>query len=196
MRTSAPPPSQVANAAAPDHPQAKPGQRFGDWIWVLLIAAADLIVWLLWPERAAPVMRNTWEYFTDMVVVLIPVAVLIGLFEVWVPKHLIGRYLGRESGWKGVGLSLALGTAPAGPLYVAFPIAAELLRKGASPFNVAVFLNAWAAIKVPQLLVETKFLGPSFMLLRLALTVPSAIVTGWVIQTVIRRRHGPEADSR
>jgi len=120
----------------------------------------------------------------EMVVILIPVAVLIGLFEVWVPKQLIGKYLGRESGWKGIALALLFGTAPAGPLYVAFPIAGMLLQKGASPLNVVVFLNTWAAIKIPQLLVEAKFLGPSFMLIRLALTVPSAILMGWFIQRV------------
>jgi len=159
-------------------------QRLADYRWVLLIVVADLLLWIFRPAQAAPVVRNTWDYLVEMVVILIPVAVLIGLFEVWVPKQLIGKYLGRESGWKGIALALLFGTAPAGPLYVAFPIAGMLLQKGASPLNVVVFLNTWAAIKIPQLLVEAKFLGPSFMLIRLALTVPSAILMGWFIQRV------------
>jgi uncharacterized membrane protein YraQ (UPF0718 family) len=129
-----------------------------------------------------------------MVVILIPVAVLMGLFEVWVPKQLIGKYLGRESGWKGVLLALLFGTAPTGPLYVAFPIAAMLLKKGASPLNVIILLDAWAAIKIPQLLIEARFLGPSFMLVRLALTVPSAILMGWLIQKGIERTGGLDLD--
>ena len=159
-------------------------QWLADYRWVLLVAVADLLVWLFWPTQAAPVARNTWDYLVEMVVILIPVAVLIGLFEVWVPKQLIGKYLGRESGWKGIILAFLFGTAPTGPLYVAFPIAGMLLQKGASPLNVVVFLNTWAAIKIPQLLMEAKFLGPSFMLMRLALTVPSAILMGWFIQRV------------
>jgi uncharacterized membrane protein YraQ (UPF0718 family) len=86
------------------------------------------------------------------------------------------------------------GAAPTGPLYVAFPIAAMLLKKGASPLNVIILLDAWAAIKIPQLLVEAKFLGPSFMLVRLALTVPSAILMGWLIQTGIKRSGGLDID--
>jgi uncharacterized membrane protein YraQ (UPF0718 family) len=167
-----------------------PRQMLADYRWVLLIAVADLLVWLFWPAQAAPVVRNTWDYFVEMVIILIPVAVLMGLFEVWVPKQLIGKYLGRESGWKGIALSFLFGTAPTGPLYAAFPIAAMLLQKGASPLNVVIFLNTWAAIKIPQLLVETKFLGPAFMLVRLALTVPSAIVMGWLIQQGIERSGG------
>lgn len=180
-------------------PQGKPPKKtakqwLADYRWVLLIAAADLLIWLFWPAQAAPVMRNTWDYLVEMVVILIPVAVLMGLFEVWVPKQLIGKYLGRESGWKGIALSFLFGTAPTGPLYAAFPIAGMLLQKGASPLNLVVFLNTWAAIKIPQLLVETKFLGANFMLVRLALTVPSAVLMGWLIQKGIEWTGGQAAE--
>jgi len=161
-----------------------------DYRWVLLIAIADLLLWLFWPSSAAPVLRNTWDYLLEMILILIPVAMLIGLLEVWVPKQLIGKYLGRESGWRGMALSGLFSTAMAGPLYIALPIAGMLLRKGASPLNVVIFLNVWAAIKIPQLLVETKFLGPAFMLARLALTVPSVILMGWLIQKGIERTGG------
>jgi uncharacterized membrane protein YraQ (UPF0718 family) len=165
-------------------------QWLADYRWVLLIAIADLLLWLFWPASAAPVLRNTWDYLLEMLLILIPVAMLIGLLEVWVPKQLIGKYLGRESGWRGMALSGLFSTAMAGPLYVALPIAGMLLRKGASPLNVVIFLNVWAAIKIPQLLVETKFLGPAFMLARLALTVPSVILMGWLIQKGIERTGG------
>jgi len=158
--------------------------------WVLLVAAVDLLLWLLWPQQAAPVLHNTWDYFVEVIIILIPVAVLMGLFEVWVPKEAIGKHLGRESGWKGIALSFLFGTAPTGPLYIAFPIAGMLLKKGASPFNVVVFLNTWAAVKIPQLILEARFLGPTFMLVRLALTLPSAIVIGWLIQKIIQRTGG------
>jgi uncharacterized membrane protein YraQ (UPF0718 family) len=171
-----------------------PKQMLADYRWVLIIALADLLVWVFWPAQAAPVIRNTWDYLVEMVVILIPVAVLMGFFEVLVPKQLIGKYLGRESGWKGVLLALLFGTAPTGPLYVAFPIAAMLLKKGASPLNVIILLDAWAAIKIPQLLIEARFLGPSFMLVRLALTVPSAILMGWLIQKGIERTGGLDLD--
>lgn len=46
-----------------------------------------------------------------MILILIPVAMLIGLLEVWVPKQLIGKYLGRESGWRGMALSGLFSTA-------------------------------------------------------------------------------------
>jgi len=188
-------PQQMSGGALPDEPVKKTlGQWLFDFRLALIIVVVDLLIWIFWPAQAAPVMRNTWDYLVEMIIILIPVAVLMGLFEVWVPKQLIGKYLGRESGWKGILLALLFGSAPTGPLYVAFPIAAMLLKKGASPLNVIILLNAWAAIKIPQLLIEANFLGMSFMLVRLALTVPSAILMGWLIQKGIERTGGLDVD--
>jgi uncharacterized membrane protein YraQ (UPF0718 family) len=70
-----------------------------------------------------------------------------------------------------------------GPLYAAFPIGKSLLDKGASLYNVAVFLCVWAAIKIPMILFEIKFLGAEFALLRLALTVPAILIIAAVLNT-------------
>lgn len=175
--------------------QEKPARKtLKQWLLeyrlVLIVAAVDLLIWIFAPAQAAPVISNTWDYLIELMVVIIPVTVLMGLFEVWVPKQLIAKYLGHESGWKGILLALLFGAAPTGPLYIAFPIAAMLLKNGASPLNVIILLNAWAAMKIPQLLVEANFLGPSFMLARLALTLPVTILIGWLIQTGIKRSGG------
>ena len=100
-----------------DTPQDEPVKKtlrqwLIDYRLALIVAVADLLIWIFLPAQAAPVIRNTWDYLVEMVVILIPVAVLMGLFEVWVPKQLIGKYLGRESGWKGILLALLFGSAP------------------------------------------------------------------------------------
>ena len=164
---------------------------------VLLIAVIDLVGWLIAPDSFNVVAQNTWEYLREAIVILIPVAVMMGLFEVWVPKSLIAQYLGHASGWQGVALAFLFGTLPTGPIYVAFPIAAMLLQKGARPLNIVILLNTWAALKIPQLIVETQFLGTKFMLVRLALTVPSAFIIGWLVEKFVNwtggLEHAPQA---
>jgi uncharacterized membrane protein YraQ (UPF0718 family) len=177
-----------------ESPKKTAKQWLREYRWVLIIAMVDLLVWIFWPAQIMPVVRNTWDYLVEMMVILIPIAVLIGLFEVWVPKQLIGKYLGHESGWKGIVLAILFGAAPTGPLYVAFPIAAMLMKKGASQLNIIILLNTWAAMKIPQLLVEAKFLGISFVLVRVALTVPSTILMGWLIQKYIQKSGGLQFD--
>jgi uncharacterized membrane-anchored protein YitT (DUF2179 family) len=74
-----------------------------------------------------------------------------------------------------------------GPLYAAFPIGKSLLEKGASLYNVAVFLCVWASIKIPMILFEMKFLGAQFALLRLALTIPSILIISGLMKLVEAR---------
>jgi uncharacterized membrane protein YraQ (UPF0718 family) len=161
-----------------------------DWLKVflpvLLVVIIDLVGWWIAPDTFSVVARNSWEYLREAIVILIPVAVMMGLFEVWIPKSLIAQYLGHASGWQGVALAFLFGTLPTGPIYVAFPIASMLLQKGARPLNVVILLNTWAALKIPQLMVETQFLGTKFMLVRLALTVPSAFLIGWLVEKFVQ----------
>ncbi len=70
-----------------------------------------------------------------------------------------------------------------GPLYVAFPVGLALLKKGASLFNLCVFLCVWASIKIPMILFEVKFLGAEFAILRLALTIPAIIIISGLLNT-------------
>lgn len=93
-----------------------------------------------------------------MLSIIPPVFVLLGLMDVWIPKETMTKYMGRGAG-------------AAGPLYAAFPIAAMLLKKGASFFNVFLFLGAWSTTKIPQMLFEISQLGAKFAAVRFALNL-------------------------
>lgn len=144
-------------------------------IIVLLLSYHD-------PHRGRAVVGAAGGYLVEMMKILPAVVLLMGLIEVWVPKALIRRYLGKEAGLRGVLLALAFGTAPTGPLYIAFPIAAGLLQKGARLSNVVIFLGTWAAAKIPQVMVEAKFLGLLFALLRLVLTLGAILAMGYLME--------------
>jgi uncharacterized membrane protein YraQ (UPF0718 family) len=147
------------------------------------LLAAHLLLAFFHPSRAHEILLTTKTYLLEMFSILPPILILVGLFEVWIPKSVITRLLGVASGWKGVAMAILTGTAAMGPLYVAFPIGVSLLNKGASLFNVAIFLCVWASIKIPMILFEVKFLGAEFALLRLALTVPAILFIAALLNT-------------
>lgn len=74
------------------------------------------------------------------------------------------------------------GSAAAGPLFTAFPIAASLSEKGGRTANTVIFLGSWATIKIPMLILESRFLGLKFSLLRLAVTFPFIILIGLLME--------------
>lgn len=158
-----------------------------------LLLAAIFIALALWlPEIAHRSSLVVADYIKEMALIIPPVFVLMGLLEVWVPKEKIQQLIGSGSGLKGVLISFILGTLPTGPLYVAFPLAGSLLQKGARVSNIVIFLGAWAAIKLPQLMVEIQFLGLPFTALRFALTLSAVIVIGRIMETALRSTPVPQ----
>ncbi len=152
---------------------------------LVLIVFIGLAIWM--PDTAARSSLVTWDYFKEMALIMPPVFILMGLMEVWIPKDKIQKWLGSGSGIKGSVIAVALGTLPTGPLYVAFPMTATLIRKGASFSNMVIFLGSWAALKIPQLMIEIKFLGISFTLVRFVLTLLALILMGFLIEIILRR---------
>ena len=156
-----------------------------DLIILGVISIVTLILLYIFPDKKEPVLSTSWNFFIEMMLILPAVMVMLGLFAVWVPKDIVVRYLGKASGVKGIFLAIILGALPTGPLYIAFPIASALLKKGAKISNIVFFLSAWACIKVPQEMVELQFLGVRFTLSRLSLTVIFVVIMGIFIEKVI-----------
>lgn len=125
---------------------------------------------------------NSSLFFIEVIRIFPPILILMGLLDVWVPKEKIQTHLGTKSGIKGTILAILLGTAAAGPLFAAFPIAKSLSNKGVRKANSVIFLGAWATIKIPMLIMEGSFIGIRFAILRLIITVPFIILIGHLVE--------------
>jgi uncharacterized membrane protein YraQ (UPF0718 family) len=156
-------------------------------VFLILLALTNTCLYFLNRGKGLAVLVTGKNYLLEMLSILPPILILVGLFEVWVPRPVIERAMGKTSGLRGILVSCVLGTAAMGPLYVAFPIGLSLLRKGASLFNVAIFLCVWASIKIPMIFFEIKFLGADFALLRLALTIPSILAISSLLNLILKR---------
>lgn len=160
------------------------------WPWIALGVVAGL--WthgrfgggLAFGLRAGESLR---DFLVEMALVLPPMFVLIGLFEVWVPRAVVERRVGRQSGIAAIPWMIALATVQAGPLYGAFPVAVSLWRKGCAPRNVFIYLGAFSAMKIPMLTFEVAFLGWSFSLARTVITLPVFIVAAIVLERMLPR---------
>lgn len=142
----------------------------------LILFTINLVISLVMPEIGLTTFSNTAGNIKEMISVIPPIFILLGLLDVWVDRATMIKYTGKCSGIKGILISFLLGSAAAGPLYAAFPVATVMLKKGSSIFNVLVFLGAWSTTKIPLLTFEAASLGMRFMLTRLALSVIGILV--------------------
>jgi len=119
--------------------------------------------------------------FKEMLLVIPPIFVLLGLLDVWVPRETMIKYMGEGSGIKGVALAIILGSAAAGPLYGAFPIAAVFMKKGVKFSNILIFIGAWSTTKIPMFLFELSSLGTKFAITRLLIDIPGIIIIAYIL---------------
>ncbi|WP_051531102.1 permease [Clostridiisalibacter paucivorans] len=143
-------------------------------------------------DKATTSMKNSTYYIIEMIQILPIVFIVTGLIEAWIPREIIMKNLGEQSGLKGGIISFVLGSISAGPIYAAFPISKLLLKKGASIYNIVILLSSWAVVKVPMLANEAKFLGPSFMTIRWIFTIISIFFMAYIISLMVDKKNIPE----
>ena len=182
-------------------PQEKGGaearrEMIRDWLILLALVIGGAVLLSFFPDKIEPSLSVGKNYLTEMAWILPAVMVLMGLFKVWISRELVVKYLGKASGLKGIFIAALLGSTPTGPLYVAFPLAAAMFDKGARVLNVVVFLSAWAAMKIPQEMIEIQFLGLGFMATRLVLTLASVSLMGLFMEKIIERTSSLEIQNK
>ena len=140
-------------------------------------------------------MGKSLGYFTiEMLKILPPAFILIGLFEVWVKKETVEKHFGSQAGLRGhIGGILLAGTTVGG-LYVAFPVAYSLYRKGADLGVIFTYIGASAICRVPMTIFEASFLGLKFSIIRLSVSIPLVIVTSMALGKYLTRRNYQIAD--
>lgn len=134
---------------------------------------------------ALKTVQITGKSILDMLCLLPPIFILVGLLDQWVKKESLIRYMGVKSGIYGVFFTLLLATVAAGPLYIAFPIAVVLLKKGASVRYIVFFLGAWSTVKLPVIVYEITSFGSKFTLIHIGFGLMFYYLTGIFFEKIM-----------
>jgi uncharacterized membrane protein YraQ (UPF0718 family) len=104
-------------------------------------------------------LQAAWKMTIEVLPLLIFAFVIAGLVQVMLPQEMISKWIGSESGIRGILIgSLAGGLSPGGP-YVSLPIAAGLFKAGASYATMVAYLTGWSLWAVGRLPMEVSILG-------------------------------------
>jgi len=153
----------------------------------LLLIIINIVIGIALPDIGLKSLSLTKDNFIEIMLVIPPIFVLLGLLDVWVDRATMMKYTGKGSGLKGVLIAFLLGSAAAGPLYAAFPIAGVMLKKGSSLFNVFIFIGAWSTTKIPMLTFEAASLGLTFTLTRLALSIIGILIIAMTTEKALNQ---------
>src|SRR4030042_6219984 len=97
---------------------------------ILLLFLIFIIISLSLNFYAGLKIKNNFiQFFIELICIIPLMFILIGLFDVWIPKEKIEKHIGKDSGIKGIIWIILLAMFQAGPLYGAFPVAYILWKK-------------------------------------------------------------------
>jgi uncharacterized membrane protein YraQ (UPF0718 family) len=160
-----------------------------NYIWISLYAVLTIVSFIIGFNPGKAVFTNFTQSFIEMITFMPFLFIIVGLFDVWVPKEKIQKHIGQESGIKGIVLVILLAMLQAGPLYGAFPVAYMLFKKGASIRNIFIYLGAFSSMKIPMLGIEIGYLGIQFSLVRTLVSLPLFIGIGYLMERYLKNRH-------
>lgn len=154
----------------------------------IIVLALNLALVIINKDMGMKSIVLTGSNLIEMIQILPPVFILLGLMDVWVPRETMVKLMGEKSGLLGILIAFFLGSFAAGPLYAAFPVAVVLIKKGSKLSNVMVFIGAWSTTKVPMFLFETASMGWRFSVTRLVMSIIGILLIGYLLELFISKK--------
>jgi uncharacterized membrane protein YraQ (UPF0718 family) len=173
-------------------PPVRRKRRAFDWPTAILItivvAAAAYVFWRDGAARFSEVVWADAGLFARMLPNVLAGCLIAALVTVLLPRDTVSRWVGRDSGLKGILISAGVGIIVPGGPFTIFPIAAAFLGVGADAAAVVTLITSWTTIGMSRALVwEMPFLGFDFVAWRWLAALPLAILAGLAVRAIERR---------
>lgn len=127
-------------------------------------------------------LKSALKMTTEILPLLVFAFIMAGMIQVLLPQELLAKWIGEESGIRGIILgTLAGGITPGGP-YVSLPLAAGFLRAGAGIGTMVAFLTAWSLWAITRMPMEIGIMGWKFTFVRLVCTFFFPPIAGFLAQ--------------
>jgi len=155
-----------------------------------------IVSWIFGFSPGKEISVNFTSFSMEMLKILPCAFILIGLFEVWIKRETVAKHFGEGSGIKGYLWGVLLASTTVGGLYLAFPVAYSLYNKGAKLSVIFTYLGVSAICRVPMIVFEASFLGITFSVIRLLVSIPLVIVTSILLGNYLKQRDYKIIDSK
>ncbi len=132
-------------------------------------------------------LKTAGNLLLQIAPLLICAFIVAGMTQTLIPREIISKWVGAESGFRGILLGTVFGSITPGGPYISLPIAAGLLRSGAGIGTMVAFMTAWSLLAVHRLPLEIGIMGWQFMLIRLASVFFFPPIAGLIANTLFSR---------
>ncbi len=131
-------------------------------------------------------IKTAFNMLIEVTPMLIFAFIMAGMAQALLPKEFLSKWVGAESGMRGILVGTVAGALSPGGPYVNLPIVAGLLRSGASIATMVAFLTGWSLWAIARLPMEIGILGWRFTLIRFASIVVFPPIAGLIAQALVK----------
>jgi uncharacterized membrane protein YraQ (UPF0718 family) len=128
-------------------------------------------------------LKSGGENLETVVLSLVAAFITAGMIQSLVSEEMIARWLGAESGWRGMILACLGGSLIPGGPYVYYPIAGVFLKNGAGIGVLVAFVtakNLWSVSRIP---IEIALLGSDLTFIRYGITFIIPPILGFLAES-------------
>lgn len=110
-------------------------------------------------EKTLLALKKAWKAFENIMPQFLSILIIIGIMLSILSPEQISGLLGKEAGWLGVLIAAVIGSVTLIPGFVAFPLAAALLKNGAGYMQIAAFVSTLMMVGIVTLPFEITYFG-------------------------------------
>jgi uncharacterized membrane protein YraQ (UPF0718 family) len=154
-------------------------------IFIFISGVLVAVSWVLDRKKTVAGIKKGFTMFKNIALPFINILILISIALYLLPPHIIVQYMGGQTGFAGIAVAAIAGSITLIPGFISYPIAATLIREGASYAVVATFMTTLMMVGVITFPLEARYFGKKVAFIRNALNFITAILLGVLVGLII-----------
>jgi uncharacterized membrane protein YraQ (UPF0718 family) len=132
-------------------------------------------------QKTRMAIRKAFKSLENILPAMLVILMVIGVTMAWISPEVISALIGKSSGFLGVMIASILGSITLIPGFIAFPLAANLLKLNAGYTQMAAFISTLMMVGVVTFGMEKNYLGAGLALKRNLAAFVYAVLIAFVI---------------
>lgn len=154
-------------------------------IYISVCVVLSAVSFFLDKEKTIAGFKKGWNMFKNVLLPFLNILILVSLLIYLIPPSVISKYLGANSGVAGFSIAALAGSITLIPGFISYPIAAGLIKQGASYAVVATFMTTLMMVGVVTLPLEIRYFGKTVAITRNALNFVAAVIIGLIVGIIL-----------
>lgn len=156
----------------------------------LVLALGTFALLARGPATAWEGVKGGMFLFRDILPNLVLGFLLAGLAQVLIPRDLVAKYAGEDSGLRGYLVAMGIGAFTPGGPFLQFPLVAALWKAGVGIGQITSYLTAWALLGFQRILIyEGPLMGWRYASSRILASLIAPPLVGYLASWIFRTLH-------